>query len=345
MKYRDPKKEADLFSILEHQREVTSITKGINKLNEVIDWEIFRKDLESLLGYDRRDASKGGRPPFDPVLMLKVLVLQKYHGLSDDQTEFQIKDRFSFMEFLGLQAGDSIPDAKTIWDFRQLLEKNDRNGTRKLFDQFSKLLEKQGMMAREGSIIDASFVDAPRQRNRGKENAQIKAGERPEGFEQTTPKGRQKDCDARWTKKNKETHYGYKNHAKVDAKSKLVLDYASTAANVHDSQVFEQLVDEKDEAVFADSAYLSESNREHLLKKDCQDFIILRARRGHPLSESDKGTNTLRSRIRVRCEHVFGRMSQMAMDRLRTIGSLRAHQHIGLSNLVYNMDRYAFLCR
>ena len=345
MKYRNPKKDADLFSMLDHQREVTRAIKGINKLNEVIDWEVFRKDLEALLGYHRRDSSKGGRPPFDPVLMLKVLVLQKYYGLSDDQTEFQIKDRFSFMQFLGLQAGDSVPDAKTIWDFKQLLEKDGRGGTRKLFASFTALVEEQGMIAREGSIVDASFVDAPRQRNSREQNAQIKSGECPDGFEKDTARGRQKDCDARWAKKNNETHYGYKNHAKVDAKSKLVVDYASTAANVHDTKVFEQLVDEQDEAVFADSAYLSESNREHLLDKDCQDFIMLKASRGHPLSESDQVTNKLRSRIRVRCEHVFGRMTQMAMDRLRSIGSVRANQHIGLSNLVYNMDRYAFLCR
>ena len=245
---------------------------------------------------------------------------------------------------MGLQAGDSVPDAKTIWDFKQLLEKEDRLGTRKLFERFTGLLEEQGMIAREGSIVDARFVDAPRQRNSQEENAQIKAGERPEGFEQGMPKGRQKDCDARWSKKNSQTHYGYKNHAKVDAKSKLVVDYASTAANVHDSQVFEQLVNEQDKAVFADSAYLSESNREHLLKKDCQDFIMLKARRGYPLSQADRMTHKLRSRIRVRCEHVFGTITQLTMDRLRSIGSVRAEQHIGLSNLVYNMDRYDFLC-
>ena len=345
MKYHNPKQEANLFSMLEHQREVTGTVKGINKLNAVINWELFRKDLESLLGYDKRDASKGGRPPFDPLLMLKVLVLQKYYGLSDDETEFQIKDRFSFMEFLGLQAGDSVPDAKTIRDFRQLLEKEGRCGSRKLFERFTGLLEQQRLIAREGSIVDASFVDAPRQRNSRKENAQIKEGKCPEGFLTDAAKGRRKDCDARWTKKSNEVHYGYKNHAKVDAKSKLVINCVSTAASVHDSQVFEQLIDSQDEAVFADSAYFSEKAREHLLEQDCQDFILFKASRGHPLSEEEQATSKLRSRIRVRCEHVFGRMKQMAMDQLRTIGPVRAERHIGLSNLVYNMDRYAFLSR
>ena len=345
MKYRNPKKESDLFSIIDHQQAIFVEVKGINKLNAVIEWELFRAELESLLGYDKRDPRRGGRPPFDPVLMLKVLILQKYNSLSDEETEFQIMDRFSFMQFLGLQAGDSIPDAKTIWDFKQLLEKDGRDGSRRLFEQFTKLLEQRGVIAREGSIVDASFVDAPRQRNSREENAQIKAGERPKGFEANTAKGRQKDCDARWTKKNNEVHYGYKNHAKVDAKSKLVIDYISSEASLHDSQAFKDLVDDKDEAVFADSAYFSESSCDHLLQNDCQDFILFKASRNHPLTEEEHATNKMRSRIRVRCEHVFGRMSQLYMDKVRSIGKIRANQHIAFSNLVYNMDRYAFLCR
>ena len=189
MKYRNPKKDNDLFSMIEHQQEVMRAVKGINKLNAVIDWELFRGDLESLLGYDIRDPRRGGRPPFDAVLMLKVLVLQKYYGLSDDEAEFQIMDRFSFMQFLGLQPGDSVPDAKTIWDFKQLLEKDGRDGGRKLFERFGQLLQSQGMLAKEGSIVDASFVAAPKQRNSREENAQIKEGKRPEGFDTDTAKG------------------------------------------------------------------------------------------------------------------------------------------------------------
>jgi len=130
----------------------------------------------------------------------------------------------------------------------------------------------------------------------------------------------------------------------VDAKSKLVDGYATTAANVHDSQVFEELIDENDEAVFADSAYFSQASDEHLIAKDCQNFVMFKATRARPLGEEQQATNKLRSRIRVRCEHVFGRMTRMAMDRLRTIGLPRAGQHNGLCNPVYNMDRYAFLC-
>lgn len=162
---------------------------------------------------------------------------------------------------------------------------------------------------------------------------------------QRPPRGVKRTARHAGRRKIMRCHYGYKNHAKVDAKTKLVCGYATTAASVHDSQVFEELIDESDEGVFADSAYLSESNREHLLEKNCQDFILFKATRNHPLSEEELATNKMRSRIRVRCEHVFGRMSQMAMDRLRTIGLVRANQHNAFSNLVYNMDRYAFLCR
>ena len=285
------------------------------------------------------------RPPIDPVLMFKVLVLQKFHGLSDEECEFQIRDRFSFMKFLELHPGDAVPDARTIWDFKQTLERDGRDGARRLFERFDQILNERGMIGREGSIVDARFVEAPRQRNNRRENEQIKKGERPEGFEEGSAKGRQKDCDGRWAKKNNEWHYGYKNHVKVDAQKKLVTKYETTGANVHDSQVFDKLVDEKDEAILGDSAYLSEEARERLLECNCQDFIQLKGYRNHPLDEEEKKRNKQRSRIRARVEHVFGRMSQLAMDRLRTIGNERAHHHNGMSNLVYNMDRYAFLMR
>ncbi len=128
MRYREATPQLDVFSMLSHEQAVTETVKGINKLSKVIDWELFRDELESVLGYAQRDWSKGDRPPFDPVLMFKVLVLQKFHGLSDEECEFQVKDRVSFMKFLELHAGDAVPDARTIWDFKQALERDGRNG-------------------------------------------------------------------------------------------------------------------------------------------------------------------------------------------------------------------------
>ena len=121
MKYRNQDEGGDLFAFIEHQKKAKANQRstGIGRLAKIIDWEGFRSDLEDILRYLNRDDSKGGRPPFDPVFMFKVLVLQKFHGLSDAAVEEQIADRFSFMCFLGLRPGDAIPDANTVWDFRQ----------------------------------------------------------------------------------------------------------------------------------------------------------------------------------------------------------------------------------
>lgn len=344
-RYRKTERGGGLFSAIEHERAVAGKTTGILKLRDLILWESFRPLLEELTGYDKRDWSKGGKPPFDPVLMFKVLVLQKFHGLSDDATEEQIFDRTSFKNFLGLSIGDDIPDAKTLWDFKQRIEADGREGGRKLFEAFGAILEDKGLLAREGSIVDASFVEAPRQRNDREQNRRIKEGKRPEEFDENPAVGRQKDSEARWTKKNNEIHYGWKNHVKADLKTKLILNATTTPASVHDSQVFKELLDEKDQAVLADSAYHSEEHEAHLIKLDAQEFLMRKATRGHSLSEAEQRTNHTISRMRVRVEHIFARMAQMGCDLCRGIGLKRATQHNHLSNLVYNMDRYACLVR
>ena len=344
-RYRKTERGGGLFCAIEHEQAVAGKTTGILKLRDVIPWESFRPLLEELTGYATRDWSTGGQPPFDPVLMFKVLVLQKFHGLSDDATEEQIFDRTSFKNFLGLRIGDLIPDAKTLWVFKQRIEADGHEGSRKLFEVFGQLLEGKGLIAREGSIVDASFVEAPRQRNDREQNQRIKQGGRPAEFDTNPAVGRQKDSEARWTKKNAQVHYGWKNHVKADLKTKLILTSSTTPASVHDSQVFTELLDDKDQAVLADSAYHSAEHEAHLIKLNAQEFLMRKATRGQPLSEAEQQTNHTVSRMRVRVEHIFARMAQMGADLCRSIGLKRATQHNHLSNLVYNMDRYACLAR
>lgn len=334
-----------MFSAIEHEQAVAAKGTGILKLRDLIPWESFRPLLEGLTGYATRDWSKGGKPPFDPVLMFKVLALQKFHGLSDDATEEQVFDRTSFKSFLGLRLGDDIPDAKTLWDFKQRIEADGREGGRKLFEAFGQMLEGKGLIAPEGSIVDASFVDAPRQRNEREQNQRIKQGERPEEFDASPAVGRQKDSEARWTKKNHEVHHGWKNHVKAGLKTRLILKAKTTPASVHDSQVFEELLDENDQAVLADSAYHSAEHEAHLIKLNAQEFLMRKATRGHPLSEAEQQTNHTISRMRVRVEHIFARMAQMGADWCRSTGLKRATQHNHLSNLVCNLDRHACLVR
>ncbi|MCX6840603.1 MAG: transposase, partial [Verrucomicrobia bacterium] len=110
-RYRKIERGGGLFSAIEHEQAVAAKTTGILKLRDVIPWESFRPLLEELTGYATRDWSKGGKPPFDPVLMLKVLVLQKFHELRDEATEEQIFDRTSFKSFLGLRIGGVDPES------------------------------------------------------------------------------------------------------------------------------------------------------------------------------------------------------------------------------------------
>ncbi len=144
-------------------------------------------------------APGGGRPPYDPVLMFKIMVLQALYGLSDDQTEFQIQDRLSFMRFLGLGLGDRVPDAKTIWLFREHLSQ--AKAMEKLFARFDKHLTDAGYLAMGGQIVDATIVAAPKQRNTKEEKEDIKAGKVPRHWKDKPARLRQKDRDARWTVK------------------------------------------------------------------------------------------------------------------------------------------------
>ncbi len=310
------------------------------KLKKLVDWERFRPEMEAVRDKERK--SNAGRKPFDVVLMFKVLVLQSLYNLSDEKIEFQIRDRISFMRFLDLSLGDAVPDEKTIWLFREQL--TEAGLIKRLFQEFDAFLEEKGFSARKGQIIDASIVEAPRQRNSREENRQIKAGQIPEDWSEQ--KKRQKDTDARWTKKNGQNYYGYKNHIDVDVKHKLIRDYEVTAASVHDSQVFEDLLDADNSSrdVWADSAYRSEEKLKELKKRKYREHLQRKGCRHKKLTDREAQGNRTRSRIRSRVEHVFGVQAKRAGNLIvRAIGLVRVKAKVGLRNLAYNLDRYCVL--
>lgn len=310
------------------------------KLNDVVDWELFRSDLEKVRDKDRK--SNAGRKPFDVILMFKILILQSLYNLSDDQLEFQIRDRLSFMRFLGLSLGDTVPDAKTIWLFREQLTEAELIKT--IFDRFDRFLRDNGFTAKKGQIIDASIVAAPRQRNSRDENKQIKDGQVPEDW--TDTKKRQKDTDARWTQKNGKNHYGYKNHIEVDVEHKLIREYEVTPASTHDSQVFEELLDEANTSrdVWGDSAYGGQGHRALLSERGFRGHLQRKGCRHKKLTEREKQGNHTRSKTRSRVEHIFGVQAQRAGNLIvRSIGLVRAKAKVGLRNLAYNIDRYRLL--
>lgn len=310
------------------------------QLDAIVPWEAFRPTLAALREKARK--SNAGRKPFDVILMFKILVLQSLYNLSDDQMEFQAADRLSFMRFLGLDLGGAVPDAKTIWLFRDELT---RAGlVPPLFARFDAFLRDNGFAARKGQIIDASIVAVPRQRNTREENARVKQGEAPAQW--SAPKRRQKDTDARWTKKNGHNYYGYKNHLAVDVRHKFIRGYEVTGAAAHDSRVFEPLLDPDNTSadVYADSAYRSAAHLELLERLGYREHLQRKGSRNRPLSARERRGNHTRSKVRSRIEHVFGVMAQRAGNLLlRSIGLERARAKIGLRNLAYNLSRYALL--
>ena len=313
----------------------------LQKLSKYIDWEIFETPLNDAFSDETKDKTKGGRPPFSKLLLFKALLIQSLYNLSDDQLEYQIIDRASFKRFLGLKKSDKVPDSKTFWLFReQLIEKE---VIKDLFKHFNEILDAKGVFANEGKMIDASFVEAPRQRNTREENKHIKeTGIAPENWKDKPHKLCQKDVDAKWTKKNNITFYGYKNHVKADTKTKLIEEYIVTDASVHDSQPVGQLLtdNDKNQSLYADSAYTGEEQEKIYQNKQVINKVHEKGYRNKPLTESQIASNREKSRVRVRVEHIFGFVeNSMHGSIIRTIGMARAKAKIGMMNLTYNICR------
>ena len=334
-----------LFDEQETQERLSKIGNPLEMISEVIDFEIFREKLESKL-LNQNKKNNAGAKPYDVVMMFKIMILQRYYGLGDTQIEYQILDRLSFKKFLGLESGDKVPDEKTVWLFRENLTKSGL--VKEIFEQFRQYLETEGLIMNEGKMIDASFTIAPRQRNTREENKMIKEGRGDELWNDKPNKKRHKDIDARWTKKNDETFYGYKNHAKVDTKSKFIDNYEVTDASVHDSQPLDDLLSEEDEGqdFYADSAYTGEEQEKVIDKYKMKNKVNEKGYRNKPLTDEQKTSNREKSKTRARVEHVFGFMEQ-SMNGLivRSVGIVRATGIIGLINLTYNLFRYEQVVR
>lgn len=316
----------------------------LERLNGVIDWKIFTPLISRAFRKQRK--SNAGRRPMNRLMMFKVLVLQQLYNLSDPQMEYQIRDRLSFIRFLGLSLEDAVPDEKTIWAYREVLIK--ANVIDKLFFTFESHLEAQGYGAACGSIVDASIVSAPKQRNSRSDNDKIKQGKVPESFTNNAYRLRQKDCDARWTVKNGQHYYGYKSHINVDMKHKLIRSYETTVATTADIHCFEQLLssNQDDKRVWADSAYYSENMETRLAELGFESRVIRRYGKHFPESSSHAREMARRAKLRKRVEHVFAFMqNSMGGKFIRTIGLVRAKFKVAMMNFVYNLCRFEQLER
>ena len=344
-------KQRKLFGVETQLGRLTRLGDPLEKINKLIDWEMFREEIEIAI---RKDMTKGGMPPYDVILMYKITMLQQWYWLSDAGVEFQIVDRYSFMRFLGLESGDMIPDGNTIWDFKEALKEKDVD--RKLFDLFNRQLEDKGIITHKGTIIDATFVTVPKRHTTKRDNEHLKAGEeledlpakcleRLEKEEITAVEDvmSQMDMDARWSKKGNESFFGYKDHVKCDSDSKIITDFSVTDASVHDSQEFVDLVDEKDKDVKVDSGYIGKEFQEHLSERfpGIQVHVCARAYRNKPLTDEDKRNNNEISKTRSRIEHIFGYMTRfMAGITCRVHGIDRVKRDVTARNMAYNIKRF-----
>ena len=346
------------WSLEDRLAEISARGDPLETLAATVDFEMFRPVLVEALG--ERPRWKGGRPGFDPVLKFRMLVLQSLHGLSLEATEYLVRDRLSWMRFCELGPEDQVPDANTLWDFREALIA--AGALEALFGRLDQAITAAGYLPRGGQIVDATLVAAPRQRLTDDEKAQIKAGRTvAEVWPEKPAKARQKDVDGRWTIKLSKAKpradgapqidiaipvFGYKSHVSIDRMHGIVRRQLTTDAARHDgARLREGLIQRANTArgVWADSAYRSAENEEWLKDHGMVSRIHRKKPRAQPMPLRTRRANGRKSALRSKVEHVFAHQKARMRVTIRTIGIARARAAITLANMAYNMTRWRWL--
>ena len=363
-------RQPGFWSVEDRLRELSAQGDPLEQLLEIVDFALFRPVLDDALG--GTDRVQGGRPPFDAVLKLKMLYLQAQHGLSFEATEHLVRDRLSWMRFCGLSLADPVPDANTLWDFRETLI--GAGALDKLFERLDRAIRDAGYLPMSGQIVDASLVAAPRQRNTEEEKAAIKAGKRAAEIWSDKPaKAAQKDTDARWTVKTRKGKveadgsvkrdlaipaFGYKSHIGIDRRHGFIRRQKVTDAAAQDgARLREGLIDPTNTAsdVWADTAYRSQANEDFLADCGKTSRIHRKKSPGKPMPKrtalsalptSRRGighspmANARKSAVRAGVEHVFAQQKDRMKLFIRSIGIKRAEATIVMANIAYNLGRW-----
>ena len=316
-------RQAGLFGLSDQLKRLSDCGDPLETMGRVVDFEIFRPALEKALAYGA--GAKGGRPPYDPVAMFKVLVLAAQNTVSDARMEFLIRDRLSWLRFLGFDLGAVTPDKNTI---RLLREKLTRAGALDaLFAAFDRQLRDRGYLPMGGQIVDATLVAAPKQRNTTAEKEAIKAGQSAAEIWPDQPaKAAQKDIDARWTVKfvkarplpggrpgidiaiprlppyGRCLRPGYKSSIAICRRYGFIRSAKVTDGARFDGRMLRDVVTRDNTAsdVWADTAYRSHANEAWLKSMDRVSRIHRKKPRGKPMSRRASGTNAKRSTVRPR---------------------------------------------
>ena len=289
----------------------------LERLASEVKWYRFTKLLARL------EPDGAGRPPYDPLMMLKALLLQQWYALSDYEIEDAVNDRLSFRRFIGLDLGAPAPDHSTLSRFRKRLA--DAGLAEKLFAEFARQLEMRGLVLKRGTMVDASLLASPF---------------RPPSQESGRPAV---DADAATTAREgrKGTHYGYKMHASVDQDSRLIRRILLTPANVNDTVPADELVIGDERAVYADKGYAKQARRMWLRSRAIKPRIMHKSWGGGPsLTHWQKQHNKLIAPIRAQVEGVFATLKRwFDYRRVRYRGLHRNTSHLHVLSLAYNMKR------
>ena len=295
--------------------------RRLERIDEEVDWEKFSALVEGIY------SACEGRPSYPPLMMVKVLLLEQWYNLSDPQMEEALWDRISFRRFVGLGLGDDTPDYSTISRFRAELAR--RGLSEKLFEELVAQLDRQGLMVKEGTLMDATLVEAqvkrpPTSAGRGAKSA-------------TDP-----DADWSFTGGKRQSHFGYKVHIGVDQDTGLVRKAVLTPAKVNESEVAEELISGDEEAVYGDKAYESKERRERLKGLGINDRIMHRSHKHQKgLPHWQKRRNDLISPIRKKVEKVFGTLKRSyGYTRVRYRGLQRNGMEMCFKLMAYNLRRW-----
>lgn len=295
-------------------KQRAGVNADLGRIGKSVKWYRFEKLLDGIY------ASDEGRPAYPALVMLKCLLLQQWHRLSDAEAEEAISDRLSFRRFVGLALDEDVPDHTTICRFRQQLVKHDL--AEKVFTEMNRQLEKQGLIVKQGTLIDATLVEA---------DADVRKG--PDGEAVTV------DDEAGFAQRRGKSFYGYKAHVGVDT-SGLIRRALVTPANIHDSTPGDQMICGDERMVIADKGYHSKKRRALLAKLGIRDGIMRRAGRDHPLSAKNRARNRRLAPLRSAVERVFGTLKRSyGWTRVRYRGLAKNASHFFLLCTALNLRR------
>lgn len=263
------------YSLNMEYEKVKKLGDRFAEIDFLINWKAFRPIIAGM--YNNK-TEKGGRPNIDEVVMIKILVLQQWYGLSDPELERQIADRISFRKFLGFS--EVIPDYSTVWRFRERLIKTGKD--KEIWKELQRQLKAKGLKVKKGVIQDATFITA--------DPGHAKA-DKPRGDEAKTKRSK----DGTWTKKNSKSYFGYKFHSKSDVDYGLIRDIEITTASLHDNQVD---LSKHGEVVYRDKGYFGTTPKGH-------NATMKRGVRGHPIGIKDVLRNKRISKKRAPGERPY----------------------------------------